>query len=95
MSLELHKSADGENFIEELEEFLKIMDNEKVEENEFYKYLDLDHEDEDCAFSSRHARNYCTHVPLMTMMTFQIRQLPDLRTNFGLRPRASVAKTPT
>ena len=62
MSLELQKAADDDNFIEELKESINIVENNDVDKEEFYKYLDFDHEDEDCAISSTPARNYSTHV---------------------------------
>jgi hypothetical protein len=62
LSLELQRSADDDNFIEEVEEVLKIMENNDFYEEDSYKFLDFDHEDEDCAISSTRARNYSTHV---------------------------------
>ena len=62
---ELQRSAEDDNLTEELEEFLKIMDNNDVDEEDFYKYLELEHEDEDCAISSS-ARNYPTHATRVT-----------------------------
>ena len=61
VSLELQKSTEDVNFVEELEEFHKIMNNNDVDEEEFYKYLEFEHEDEDCTIST-FARNYSTHV---------------------------------
>ena len=52
LSQEIQKSAEDDNFIEELEEFLKIMNNNEIVGLEFYKHLDFRHEDEDCAISS-------------------------------------------
>ena len=62
LSLELQRSADDDNFIEEVEEVLKIMENNDFYEEDSYKFLDFDHEDEDCAISSTPARNFSTHV---------------------------------
>jgi len=56
LSLELQKSTEDNNFTEELEEFLKIMDNNDVDEEDFYKYLEFEHEDEDCAMSTSASR---------------------------------------
>jgi len=55
LSLELHRSTEDDNFAEELEKFLKIMDNNDVDEEEFYKCLEFEHEDTS-------ARNYSTRV---------------------------------
>jgi hypothetical protein len=55
-----------DNFAEELEEFLKIMDNNDVDQEEFLKYLEFEHED--CAISTR-ARNYSTHVSFIIELT--------------------------
>jgi hypothetical protein len=52
------------NIIEELEEFLKIMENNEVDEEEFYKYLALDFDHEDCAIPFIPARNYSTNVTI-------------------------------
>ena len=65
LSLELQKSTEDDNLAEELEEFLKIMDNNVVDEEDFYKYLEFEHEDEDCAISTS-ARNYPTHATHVT-----------------------------
>jgi len=35
------KSAEDNNFIEDLEEFLKIMNHNQVDEEEFFKYLNF------------------------------------------------------
>jgi len=51
LSLELQRSADDDNLAEELEKFHKIMDNNDVNQEEFYKFLEFEHEDEDCAIS--------------------------------------------
>ena len=48
-----------DNFAEDLEEFLKIMEDNDLDEEEF------EHEDEDCAISPP-ARNYSTHVSFHT-----------------------------
>jgi hypothetical protein len=45
LSLELQKSTEDDNFTEELEEFLKIMDINYVDEEDFYKYLEFEHKD--------------------------------------------------
>jgi len=66
LSLELQKSTEDDNLAEELEEFLKIMDNNVVDEEDFYKYLEFEHEDEDCAISTS-ARNYPTHATRVTL----------------------------
>ena len=58
--LELQKSTEDDNFTEELEEFLEIIDRNHVDEEDFYKYLEFEHEDEACAISTS-ARNYSTH----------------------------------
>jgi len=61
---ELKKSGD-DNFIEELRQFLKIVNNNEVDEKEFYKHLEFgheDHEDEDCVITFMPARNYSTNV---------------------------------
>ena len=58
---ELERSAADDSFVEELQEFLKIMDNNDVDEEEFYRYLESEHEDEDWAISTS-ARNYSSHV---------------------------------
>ena len=55
--VEVARGAFDDNCIEELEEFLKIMDSHDVDEEEFYKYLDFDHED---AISSTPPRNHST-----------------------------------
>jgi len=65
LSLELQRSAEDDNFTEELEEFLNIMDNSDVDEEDFYKYLEFEHEDQDCAISLS-ARNYPTHATRVT-----------------------------
>jgi len=65
LSLELHKSTEDDNCTEELEEFLKIMDNNVVDEEDFYQHLEFEHEDEDCAISTS-ARNYPTHATRIT-----------------------------
>jgi hypothetical protein len=62
LSLELQRSTDDDNFVEELEEFLKIMDNNDVDQEEFYKNLDFEDEEEDCTISSTPAGNYSTHA---------------------------------
>jgi len=46
LSLELQTSADDDHFIEEVEEFLMIMDNNDVDEEDFYEYLNFNYEDE-------------------------------------------------
>jgi hypothetical protein len=51
LSLELQRSAKDDNFVEKLEEFLKIMDNNDVDEEGFYKNLEFEHQDEDSAYS--------------------------------------------
>jgi len=46
--------SENDTFFEELEEFLKVVDYNGVDEEEFYKHLDFGHEDrgdEDCAIS--------------------------------------------
>ena len=43
LSLELQRSAEDEHFTEELEEFLKIMDNNDVNEKDFYTCLEFEH----------------------------------------------------
>jgi len=67
------------------------MDNNDVDEEDFYKY---EHEDEDCAISTS-ARNYPTHATRVTFVTMVIyhrtRQLPYRSRFFRLRSRASVA----
>jgi len=65
LSLELQKCTEDDNFTEELEEFLKIMDNNDVGEENLYKYLEFEHEDEDCAISTS-SRNYPTHATRVT-----------------------------
>ena len=65
LSLELPRSTEDDNFTEELEEFLKIVDNNDVNEEDFYKYFEFEHEDEDCAISTS-ARNYPSHGTRVT-----------------------------
>ena len=65
LSLELQKTTEEDNFTEELEEFLKIVDNNDVNEEDFYKYFEFEHEDEDCAISTS-ARNYPSHGTRVT-----------------------------
>jgi len=49
LSLELQKSAEDDNFTEELGEFIKIIENSDVDEEYFYQYLEFEHKDEDYA----------------------------------------------
>ena len=72
LSLELQKTTEEDNFTEELEEFLKIMDNDDVDEEAFYKYLEFEHEDEDYAMSTP-ARNKCIHVYRSRVFRFRAR----------------------
>ena len=60
LSLELERSAEDDTLTEELEEFLKIMDNNDVDEEDFYKYLEFEHEDKDRAIFTS-ARNHPTY----------------------------------
>jgi len=62
LSLKLQISDDDDNFMQELEAFHEIMDNNGVDQVEFWKYLDFVNEDEDCAICSRLSTNYATHV---------------------------------
>ena len=62
LSLELQKSTEDDNFTEE---FLKIMENNDVDEEDFLKYLEFEHEDEDCAISTS-GRNHPTHATRVT-----------------------------
>ena len=64
-SRKCQRYAEDDNFVEDLEEFVKIMDNNDVDEYEFYKYLKFEHEDENNAISTT-ARNYSTHGTRVT-----------------------------
>jgi len=44
LSPEFQRSTDDDNCVEELEEFLQIMDNNDADEGEFYKDLEFEHE---------------------------------------------------
>ena len=60
LSLALQKCTEDDNFTEKLEEFLKIMDHNDVDEEDFYKYLEFEHEDKDRAIFTS-ARNHPTY----------------------------------
>jgi hypothetical protein len=62
--IELQKYADDDNFIEPLEDF---MDNNEVDEEEYHKYLDFSHGDEDCAIFSHPQEITLLMLPLMMM----------------------------
>ena len=42
LSLELQRSAEDDNIAQELQEFLKIMDSNDVDEEKFYKNLECE-----------------------------------------------------
>jgi len=93
LSLDLQRCGeDDDNFTEELEEFLKIMANNDVDEEDFYKHLEFEHEDEGCAVSTP-ARNYPTHATRVTFDDDDV-ELANYLTEVEFsdpRPRAYVA----
>ena len=56
LSLELQKTTEDDNFTKELEEFLKIMDNNDIDEEYFYKYFEFEHEE--CTEHVRYSIHY-------------------------------------
>jgi hypothetical protein len=60
LSLELQKTTEDDNFTKELEEFLKIMDNNDIDEEDFYKYFEFEHEE--CTEHVRYSIHYLCNV---------------------------------
>ena len=58
----IHSLQSHSNHNKDLEEFLNILDKKDVDEEKFYKYLDFEQEEEDCAINSTPARSYSTYV---------------------------------
>ena len=73
LSLELRRSAENDNFVEELEEFIKITDNNDVHEDEFF-IISNSNIKTTTTVSLRPQEITLLMLPLMTM--HRTRQLP-------------------